>query len=211
MGTTQLLVKCRATGTLPDLNEHVGTRWSSNGEIFMVRNVHTSTGAKTSVLPCTGIDALDHRGQQVYSMNISIPLGIDLYSTAHITMTQTPELGRFAYDAQSQRAVLQWSGAAKTEPVTSAHAVYDRINKANGASYSKAWFGGKDVGDNATYHPLGGCPIGLATSDIGEVKGYPGLYVMDASLFPDSLVANPALSTTAIAERNIERILAKVA
>lgn len=57
-------------------------------------------------------------------------------------------------------------------------------------------------------HPLGGCPIGLATSDTGEVEGYPGLYVMDASLFPDSLVANPALSVTALAERNIERILA---
>lgn len=86
--------------------------------------------------------------------------------------------------------------------------MYDKVNRANGATYSRSWFGGKTVGDNATYHPLGGCPIGLATSDTGEVKGYPGLYVMDASLFPDSLVANPALSVTALAERNIERILA---
>jgi len=211
IGTTQLLVKCRATGALPNLNEHVGTRWSSNGEIFMVRNVYTSTGAKTSVLPCTGIDALDHRNQGVYSMNIAIPLGIDLFSTAHITMTQTPELGHFSYDAAAQKAVLQWSATARDEPVTSARTVYDKINKVNGATYNKGWFGGKTVGDNATYHPLGGCPIGLATSDIGEVKGYPGLYVMDASLFPDSLIANPALSTTAIAERNIERILAGAA
>lgn len=210
MGTTQLLVKCRATGTLPHLNEHVGTRWSSNGEIFMVRNVFTSTGAKTSVLPCTGIDALDHKSQQVYSMNISIPLGIDLFSTAHITMTQTPELGRFNYDAASQQSVLQWSSSAKTEPVTSAHAVYDRINKANGATYNKSWFGGKTEGDNATYHPLGGCPLGLATNEVGEVKGYPGMYVMDASMFPDSLVANPALSTTAFAEHHIERIIAQM-
>ncbi|RZI82038.1 MAG: GMC family oxidoreductase [Rubrivivax sp.] len=208
MGTTQLLVKARATGTLPDLNQHVGTRWSSNGEIFMVRNVYTSTGSKTSVLPATGIDAYDHRGQQVYSMNIAMPLGIDTFSTAHITMTRTPELGRFSYDAQKQQSVLQWSANAKAEPVTSARAVYDRINKANGATYNKSWFGGKQVGDNATYHPLGGCPLGLATSDIGEVKGYPGLYVTDSSLFPDSLVANPALSTTAFAERNIERIIA---
>ena len=208
MGTTQLLVKARATGTLPNLNEHVGTRWSSNGEIFMVRNVYTSTGSKTSVLPATGIDAYDHRGNQVYSMNIAMPLGIDTFSTAHITMTQTPELGRFTYDAQKQQSVLQWSTNAKTEPVTSARSVYDRINKVNGATYNKSWFGGKQVGDNATYHPLGGCPLGLATSDIGEVKGYPGLYVMDSSLFPDSLVANPALSTAAFAERNIERIIA---
>lgn len=210
MGTTQLLVKCRETGALPNLNEHVGTRWSSNGEIFMVRNVYTPTGAKTSVLPCTGIDALDHKGQQVYSMNISMPLGIDTFSTAHITMTQTPELGHFTYDAARQQSVLQWSSTAKTEPVTSAHAVYDRINKANGATYNKSWFGGKTEGDNATYHPLGGCPIGLATNDVGEVKNYPGMYVMDTALFPDSLVANPALSVTALAERNIERIIAQI-
>jgi cholesterol oxidase len=213
IGTTQLLVKCRATGTLPNLNEHIGTRWSSNGEIFMVRNVFTSTGAKTSVLPCTGIDALDHRNQQVYSMNIAMPLGIDTFTTAHITMTQTPELGHFTYDAQAQQSVLQWSSTAKDEPITSARTVYDKINKANGATYNKGWFGGggKTVGDDSTYHPLGGCPIGLATSDIGEVKGYPGMYVMDAALFPDSLIANPALSTTALAERNIERIIAQMA
>ena len=210
MGTTQLLVKARATGTLPKLNEHIGTRWSSNGEIFMVRNVFTPTGSKTSVLPATGIDAHDHRGQQVYSMNIAMPLGIDTFTTAHITMTQTPELGHFTYDAQKQQSVLQWSATAKNEPVTSARSVYDRINKANGATYNKSWFGGKQVGDNATYHPLGGCPLGLATNDIGEVKGYPGMYVMDSSLFPDSLVANPALSTAAFAERNIERIIAQL-
>ncbi|MDE2402656.1 MAG: GMC family oxidoreductase [Burkholderiales bacterium] len=210
IGTTQLLVKARATGTLPNLNEHVGTRWSSNGEIFMVRNVHTSTGAKTSVLPVTGIDARDHRNQQVYSMNIAIPLGIDTFSTAHITMTQTPELGHFTYDAQSDKSVLQWGVTAKDEPTTSAHTVYDRINTVNGANYIKGWFAGKTVGDDSTYHPLGGCPIGLATSDIGEVKGYPGMYVTDSSLFPDSLIANPALSTAAMAERNIERIIAQM-
>jgi len=150
MGTTQLLVKCRATGTLPNLNEHVGTRWSSNGEIFMVRNVLTSTGAKTSVLPASGIDATDHRGQKVYSMNIAMPLGIDTFSTAHISMTQTPELGHFSYDAASQKSVLNWSATAKDEPVTSSRHVYDRINKANGAHYIKGWFGGKQVGDDAT-------------------------------------------------------------
>jgi len=35
--------------------------------------------------------------------------------------------------------------------------------------------------------------------------------VMDAALFPDSLVANPALSVAALAERNIERIIRRMA
>ena len=33
---------------------------------------------------------------------------------------------------------------------------------------------------------------------------------MESSLFPDSLVANPGLLTTALAERNIERIIAQM-
>ena len=210
MGTTQLLVKCRAVGALPLLNDHVGTRWSSNGEIFMVRNVYTATGSKVSIVPVTGIDATDHRGQKVYSMNIPLPLGIETFQTSHITMTRTPELGHFTYDPAAQQTVLNWSATAKDEPLASARSVYDRINKANGATYSRSYFSGKNVGDNATYHPLGGCPLGLATSDIGEVKGYPGMYVMDSAMFPDSLVANPALSTAAFAERNIERILARL-
>lgn len=209
MGTTQLLVKSRALGALPNLNDHVGTRWSSNGEIFMVRNVYQSTGAKVSVLPVTGIDARDHKDQQVYSMNIPLPLGIDTFQTSHISMTQTPELGHFSFDAASQQSVLNWSATAKNGPLASARAVYDKINKANGATYSRSYFSGKDVGDNATYHPLGGCPLGLATSDMGEVKGYPNLFVMDSAMFPDSLVANPALSTAAFAEHHMERILAR--
>lgn len=195
MGTTQLLVKCRATGTLPDLNEYGGTRWRSHGKIFMVRYVFTPMGTKTSVSPCTGIDALDHRKQQVYSLNFS--------------MTQTPELGRFSFDAQTNQSVPQWPSSAKTEPVTSGHAVYDRINKANGATYNKRWLGGKTEEDNATCHPLGGCSLGLATGNLGEVKSCPGMYVMDSSMFPDSLVANPTLSTMAFAERSIERIIAQ--
>jgi len=176
----------------------------------MVRNVYTPTGSKNSVLPVTGIDASDHRGQQAYSMNIAIPLGVEQFSTAHITMTRTPELGTFQYDASTRQAVLNWSSTAKDEPVASARSIYDKINRVNGATYNRSWFGGRTVADNATYHPLGGVPIGLATTDVGEVKGCPGMYVMDASLFPDSLVANPALSVTAFAERNIERILARM-
>lgn len=210
MGTTQLLVKCRATGDLPNLNDHVGTRWSSNGEIFSVRRSlrFVKTGSKISVLPVTGIDGTDHRGQQVYSMNIGFPLGVETFSTAHITMTRTPELGSFSYDAEKGKAMLNWSATAKDEPLASTQAVYDPINAVNGTVYSKAYFGGKKAfADDSTYHPLGGCPLGLATSDIGEVRGYPGMYVMDSAMFPDSLVANPALSTTAFAEHHIERII----
>lgn len=75
--------------------------------------------------------------------------------------------------------------------------------------YHSALFGGENIGDKATYHPIGGCPLGKATDPYGRAPHYPGLYVMDGSLVPIGLGANPALTITALAERNIERIMAE--
>ncbi|WP_397536237.1 GMC oxidoreductase [Roseateles sp.] len=38
-------------------------------------------------------------------------------------------------------------------------------------------------------------------NEAGEVFGYPGLYVMDASILPANVGVNPSLTITAMAER----------
>lgn len=48
----------------------------------------------------------------------------------------------------------------------------------------------------------------LGGDTIGFVN-YPGLYVMDGSLIPLGVGANPALTVTALAERNMERVMAE--
>lgn len=64
------------------------------------------------------------------------------------------------------------------------------------------------VDASATAHPLGGVPLGAATDNVGTVRGYAGLYVVDGALIPGNTgCANPALTIAALAERNIERIL----
>src|SRR5206468_629333 len=57
--------------------------------------------------------------------------------------------------------------------------------------------------------PLGGLVLGKATDNYGRVKGYPNLYVVDGSLIPGSTGVNPFVTITALAERNIERVLAE--
>ena len=65
--------------------------------------------------------------------------------------------------------------------------------------------------ESSTAHILGGCAI-AASPDQGvidsrfEVFGYPGLYVMDASVIGANLGANPALTITALAEFACSRI-----
>jgi len=59
-----------------------------------------------------------------------------------------------------------------------------------------------------TAHPLGGVVLDRATDNIGMVKNYNGLYVIDGALVPGHTgCTNPALTIAALAERNIEQIL----
>jgi cholesterol oxidase len=65
-----------------------------------------------------------------------------------------------------------------------------------------------------TVHPLGGCPMsddpaGGVTDDQGRVHGYEGLYVLDGSIVPTALGVNPSKTIAALAERGVERLLAK--
>jgi cholesterol oxidase len=62
-----------------------------------------------------------------------------------------------------------------------------------------------------TAHILGGCVMGETPTDgvvdpCGRVFGYPGLYIVDGSVIPANLNANPALTITAIAEYFMDHI-----
>lgn len=63
-----------------------------------------------------------------------------------------------------------------------------------------------------TVHPLGGVRAdnsrsGAVVDDIGEVHGYPGLFVMDGSVLPASTGVNPSATILAVAERSIETVI----
>jgi cholesterol oxidase len=63
--------------------------------------------------------------------------------------------------------------------------------------------------EQLTYHPLSGCVLGRAADGYGRVRGYSRLYVVDGSLVPGSVGVNPFATITALAERNMTRILAE--
>lgn len=70
------------------------------------------------------------------------------------------------------------------------------------------WWGNRVI----TVHPLGGAPMGRhpgegVCDDIGEVFGFPGLHVLDGSLLPGAVGANPSLTIAAVADRACDRIL----
>lgn len=63
-----------------------------------------------------------------------------------------------------------------------------------------------------TVHPLGGAPMGRhpgegVVDDKGEVFGYPGLFVVDGSVMPGPVGANPALTIAAFSDRTMDHLL----
>jgi cholesterol oxidase len=209
IGTSELLVKSRDRGDLPDLNRAVGTQWGPNSDLFVARDNPTSisTGATQCILPSSAFYTRDAAGKPVFSMIIPLPIGVETHVSWNIVMTDSPEAGHFVYDSVADDVELIWKDGQQDPAIKSSRDIFDKINMAVGSTYNEGLFGGRPFGDRSTYHPVGGCPLGTATDDYGRIPHYPGLYVMDGSLLPIGIGANPSLTITALSERNIERIL----
>ncbi|WIN00497.1 GMC oxidoreductase [Actinoplanes oblitus] len=211
VGTSKLLVAMRAQGRLPDLPGAVGQGWGNNGNVMVARAQHlwNTTGALQSGMPAMGIDNWADPAGPVFAEIAPFPAGAELWISLYLAITKNPNRAGFAYDSSTGTVGLTWQTAQNQPAVTAAKRVFDKINKAQLTVYRSDLFGGDKVwGDDFTYHPLGGCVLGQATDDYGRLPGYPGLYVMDGSLIPGSTGVNPFVTITALAERNIEKVIA---
>lgn len=211
MGTSELLVRARERGDLPNLNEAVGTGWGPNGDIFcMLDNPLTRpTGDKHCTLPSHKFEALDQLGKVATIRFTPLPLGLPTWVTGTIMLADNPERGYFSYDPASDKVNLHWDSAQSAPSVAAARFIYDKINVAARTKYSDVvqFEGAEPFNPNVTYHPLGGVPLGQATDDYGRIREHSGLYVVDGSLIPVGIGTNPLLAITALAERNIERVI----
>lgn len=211
LGSTELLIRARETGTLPDLNSEIGAGWGPNGNIMTARANHlwNPTGASQSSIPALGIDDWDNPKFPVFAEIAPMPAGLETWVSLYLAITKNPERGTFVYDSANDRADLRWTRDQNTPAVNAAKSLFDRINNANVTMYRYDLFGkqAKAFSDDFCYHPLGGCVLGKATDDYGRVAGYKNLYVTDGSLIPGSIGVNPFVTITALAERNIERVI----
>ncbi|GAA0276771.1 GMC oxidoreductase [Streptomyces polychromogenes] len=212
LGTTEILLRARETGALPALSDRVGRNWGTNGNIMTARANHLwdTVGANQATMPALGIDDWDNAANPVFAEIAPLPMGIEHWISMYLAITKNPERGHFTYDAATDSARLQWTRDQNAPSVAAAKNLFDRVNLRNFTMYRYDLFGeNKAFADTFTYHPLGGCVLGEATDGYGRVKGYRGLYVTDGSLVPGSLGVNPFVTITALAERNMERILAE--
>lgn len=209
VGTSKLLTKLKATGVLPRLNHEIGKGWGDNGNVMCGRANYMwdPTGILQSSIPTAGIDNWDAGG--AFAEVAPLPTGIETYASLYLSITRNPHRAEFTWNAAAGRVDLSWQAAWKQPSIEAARTIFDRINATEGTSYRTDLFGAyKTWGDHLTYHPLGGAVLGRATDDYGRLHGHPGLYVIDGALIPGNTSVNPFVTITALAERNIERIIA---
>jgi cholesterol oxidase len=209
VGTSKLLVRLKATGVLPDLNDEVGKGWGDNGNVMCGRANHLwdPTGSLQSTIPCSGIDNWAAGG--VFSEVAPLPVGIETFASFYLSITKNPNRAQFSWNAATGKVDLNWQTSWKQPSIDMAKTIFDKINAKEGTIYRTDLFGIYKIwGDHLTYHPLGGAVLNKATDNYGRLAGYPGLYVIDGSLIPGNTSVNPFVTITALAERNIEQIIA---
>jgi cholesterol oxidase len=224
MGTSALLVKAKATGTLPKLNNYVGLDWGSNGDCAAIR-----LGIPKTTLNPAGFGQGGPSGPLVeYFDNPFAPITIQPFARWNAPQGVLVSLGigfpsikrRFKYDPTT--GAVNLTDAPEDTPLLDAwkftYQLIDRKNATTGIKPTTQVNTGvyptgknrvtKQILSALTAHPLGGVVLGKACDLYGRVFGYRGLYVVDGSLIPGSTgCTNPSFTIAALAERCMDKIL----
>ena len=207
VGTSELLVAARATGALPDLNEHIGEGWGTNGDAALVRGLQTSGNGLVQATPSAS-RIVDEKDMPLTLENWYVPGNpVDLTLIGSLGMTLDPRRASFRYVPETGTVTLDWPAHGNDDTVAALRRVNTRIADANGIGVGFPPLA-RDVNASFTAHPLGGAVLGKATDSHGRVIGYDGLHVVDGALIPGSTgTVNPTLTITALAERNVRQVI----
>lgn len=132
-----------------------------------------------------------------------------------LTMGYDHPAGVLKLSPRSYRLRAKWDQTADGHLYRTEQRVNAELAQALGARLRQNYFFER-LQYVTTVHALGGCPMaergeqGVTNPD-GEVHGCPGLYVLDGAAIPTSSGVNPSSTIAAVAERNVERAIRKLA
>jgi cholesterol oxidase len=203
LGTTHLLMRAKARGGLPRVNDQLGEGFGDDGDMFLIRGGLTEKtnphlGGPGAIAVCN----YENPVRPTVMMRASFPRFATDYpdndALATFVFTHNFNRGRFTYDSDSDTMDLDFT----PEPPDAVNHLVERLNQAAGGSLVSS-------GSRITGHQLGGACMGNVCDHEGRVAGHPHLYVVDGALLPgSSTCTNPAFTIAAIAERCLERIVA---
>lgn len=207
VNTTRLLVEARARGDLPNLDSSVGSEWGANGNTMFIRTeINEDTGVQ-GVPPILATLDLENAYAPMIVEQAPFPVANDCGCMLQVAVVGDPRRGEFAYDPETDRAILDWPGEGHSPTVVRAAEDHmRRMIEANGGVMGHDWI--PEPTTHFSYHPSGGVPMPTAADSFGRVEGYEDLYVVDGALLPGTAsAANPSLQIAALAERAMDEIL----
>lgn len=231
LGTSELLLRAKATGGLTRLSPQVGKFWGTNGNSVGLRTGLPATNP-TQGGPSTA--AIEHFNNPIApTVLVHAPFyGLPQNTLASLGLNICQREGQIAYNSAKNGVDLTWPSDSPTNQTNLQAATYtfNLIDKANTTSTNQPQtnirqgsipdFEAQTSGDrlqanlvasvdaSATVAPLGGAVMEQVCDTYGRVFGYKGLYVVDGSLIPGSTAcSNPSLTIAALAERCMDRIL----
>ena len=104
VGTTELLVKAKALGRLPNLNAAVGHGWGTNGNVLFSRTVDEDTGAQQGGPAIKAVHDYRNTHTPATVEAVYFPTGIECRCLLYLLMGLQTERGEFAYDPIGARA-----------------------------------------------------------------------------------------------------------
>lgn len=208
LGTSEILVKARDKGSLPDLSTKVGQYFGGNGNSFAIRkNIKEPTGPMHSSPPTLSVLDFKNPVTPLAAMQDIFPLGIDLNMLLMVGQAFNEYTGEFTYQESSDTVQLNWANNGLEQSKEAMTNFISKMNNANGSDLDKTFIK-EGVSSKFTYHPLGGAVLNQSSDSYGRLKGYKKLYAIDGSMLPGNCaMVNPTLTITALAERCMEDIL----
>lgn len=210
VNTSRLMTKAKAKSTLPDLNEEVGMGWGHNGSSFILRQSLSYPSGKDQAFPPNySTPDFNNPIAPIYIEHLAFPLGFECDCLSYFAIGLVKNFGTFHYDSAKDDVYLDYPPAGQSYQKTVNQAFVEtikKINRINGGSNSTII--GQVPKSDSSAHPCGGMVIGKATDFYGRVKNNDKLYVIDSALLPGCCAgSNPAMTVSALAERNMEHIL----
>lgn len=224
LGTTKLLLKSKDLGTMPNVSIEVGQYWGNNGNTMCSRMtflplLHSSRGNNQSTMPVRGLDNFNSPDYPFFAEIAPMPQ-LGSHTGMYLVVNKLKKTatfngyGEIIYDPYKNDIRLDWDERHNQHMRSNAEYFLQQMNDSNPGSFGDTYvnnttlFPNNGVDETICYHPLGGCVLGKATDMYGRLNAHQNLFVMDGALIPGTLGVNPYVTITAIAERNIQNIIA---
>lgn len=210
INTSKLMVKAKEKGLLKNLNEEVGKGWGHNGSAFVLRqSLSRPTGLPQGFPPNYASSDYNNPTAPLFIEHLPFPMEFECDCMSYFGIGLVKDFGYFKFDKSKDDATLIYPHFSQSYQKQVNQAMLEtmkKINIANGGSNSSIL--GNVPKSDSSAHPCGGMVIGKATDFHGRVKNHKKLYVLDGALMPGcSALTNPAMTISALVERNIETIL----